>query len=325
MIFTCRTCDKSYPVAGLDYLCSCGGFFSFFSEEDPVFPSLGETPTPIVSRTIKDLPLFFKLEYLLPTGSFKDRGTREMVRFLHRLNMKEVVEDSSGNAGSSLAAYTAVAKIRCHIYTPAYTSPKKINQMEAYGAIVHRIPGTRDDTAYAVKEAAKTTYYASHVYNPLFDRGMLSLSREIVSAMGIPDSMFVPVGNGNLLLGIVEGFQSYKAVPKIIAVQAKKCAPLYSAFFGEEKRFLGQSIAEGISIFSPPKLSRMVDALHTFGGTVLTVEEEEIAHAQRLLAQEGLYVEMSSAVNLAGALRYYETHEVKGKILLPLTGHGLKM
>jgi len=74
-----------------------------------------------------------------------------------------VVEDSSGNAGASIAAYCAAAGIKCHIYVPESTPAAKIKQIGAYGADVVRVPGARENAAKAAQEAAEKTYYASHV------------------------------------------------------------------------------------------------------------------------------------------------------------------
>ncbi|MBU2700177.1 threonine synthase [Sporomusaceae bacterium BoRhaA] len=153
-----------------------------------------------------------------------------MVNKLKELGIKEVVEDSSGNAGAAFAGYCAAAGIKGNIYLPENTSPGKIKQVNAYRANVVKVPGMREDTAKAILKAAENTYYASHVYNPLFFEGTKSLAYEIYEQIDIPDYIVVPAGNGTMLLGVYRGFKELGKLPRIIAVQSKNCAPLFSKF-----------------------------------------------------------------------------------------------
>ena len=83
--------------------------------------TLGEGNTPIVKMNrvseIVGIDTIGKLEYMNPTGSFKDRGSAIMISALAGFNIKEIVEDSSGNAGASISAYGAKAGIKTVSYT----------------------------------------------------------------------------------------------------------------------------------------------------------------------------------------------------------------
>ena len=145
MNFSCTLCGRAYPVNGLDYRCECGGLFRLSKAEDERLVgdiSLGEVRTPVIRRTLQDRTVYLKLDYMHPTGSFKDRGAAVLVNKLKELGIGEVVEDSSGNAGAAIAGYCAAAGIRCSIYLPESTPPEKIRQINAYQANVVTVPGT---------------------------------------------------------------------------------------------------------------------------------------------------------------------------------------
>ena len=137
-------------------------------------PTLGEGGTPVVGLTglggaLGLERLDAKLEYMNPTGSYKDRGTVVMLAVARELGVREVVEDSSGNAGASVSAYSARAGIKAHIFAPATAPAAKLRQIRVYGAEVHSIEGPRE----AATEAAvafcgeNDLVYASHAWSPI--------------------------------------------------------------------------------------------------------------------------------------------------------------
>lgn len=105
-----------------------------------------------------------------------------MISKAKELGIKRVVEDSSGNAGSAVAAYCALASIECSIYVPESISPGKLAQIGSYGAELHKIPGNREATAAAVMKEAENTFYASHSWNPYFFREPKLLPMKCVSS-----------------------------------------------------------------------------------------------------------------------------------------------
>ena len=150
-----------------------------------------------------------------------------------------VIADSSGNAGSAIAAYAARAGIGCTVYVPASTSPAKRRQILAYGAQLEVVAGDRSATAEAAATAVQRTgaTYASHVYDPYFLQGTKTIAYEIWEQAGnAPDALIVPVGNGTLLLGAARGFAELRQAglvrgePTLIAVQSERCAPLARAW-----------------------------------------------------------------------------------------------
>lgn len=194
--------------------------------------SLGEGRTPLVALTET---VSAKLDFLMPTLSFKDRGAVMLAELARRLAPRRVIADSSGNAGTAIAAYCARAGLDCTVYVPEDTSAKKVEQIRAHGAHLQLVPGDRESTAEAARAAADEpgTFYASHVYNPYFLHGTKTYVYELWEDLGgtLPDAIVVPVGNGTLLLGAdlaigelhAHGLISER--PTLIAVQAEAVSP----------------------------------------------------------------------------------------------------
>ncbi|MFQ6058357.1 MAG: threonine synthase [Anaerolineae bacterium] len=305
-------------------------------EHEENIVSLGEGFTPLVETNVYSLPILCKLEFLAPTGSFKDRGTTVLVSALREMGVERVVEDSSGNAAASLAAYCARAGIRARIFVPAHASPAKLAQIAVYGAELVPVEGPRERAAAAAQDAATKAYYASHYYNPLPLEGLKTFAYEVWEQLGgtAPHNLVFPVGHGTFLLGAYGGFGELLAagliehVPRLFAVQARACAPLYEAYRRGMKDVPpvaeGQTIAEGIRIAHPVRGRQVLQAIRETGGTVLTVDDGETQRARDILARLGLYVEPTSAAAVAG-LRKLDKIIAPGEItVVPLTGSGLK-
>ncbi len=328
MNFYCADCGREYPLAGLDYRCGCGGLFSLKKQPGETIGagvSLGEVVTPVLRRRLGSVEACLKLDYLQPTGSFKDRGAFALINKLKELGIREVVEDSSGNAGAAIAGYCAAAGIKCNIYLPESTSPGKVKQAAAYKANIVKVPGTRDDTARAILKAAENTYYASHVYNPLFFEGTKSLAYELKDQVGIPDYIFVPAGNGTMLLGAYIGFKELGRLPRIIAVQSENCAPVAAAYHGRPSPAFAPTAAEGIAIREPRRQAEMIAAVRESKGDFITVDDAGVLAAQDLLGAMGIYIEPTAGAVVAGMLKYFAAGgDDKLTIVVPLTGSGLK-
>ena len=196
-----------------------------FQPADPI--SMGEGRTPLLSRTLHGAPALLKCEWLMPTGSFKDRGASVMLSLLRDQGIRAVLEDSSGNGGAAVAAYAAAGGMHATILSPVSTSPAKTVQMRAHGAAVELVPGTRQDTADAAIARAETIFYASHNWHPFFLHGTKTLAYELWEDLGFaaPDNVIVPCGAGSNVLGCEIGFAELMrageiaAMPRLFAVQ----------------------------------------------------------------------------------------------------------
>jgi len=297
--------------------------------------SLGEPITPLIQLDSMDLKsCLAKLEYLFPTGSFKDRGSSVMISAAKLMGVREVVEDSSGNAGASVAAYCAKAGILCKIIVPSYASGSKLLQIKAYGAEVI-VKESRDDAAgLAMKEAEKGTFYASHVWNPFFIEGTKTFAFEVWEQLGLkePDAVVLPAGHGTLLLGAYKGFSELKdldmidEIPRLFGVQAEGCSPLVDYLHGKSGDEGNSQLAEGIMIRNPPRLEEMARSIRETGGDAVTVGDEEIKQHWKNLAKIGFFVEPTSAATIAGLKRLLKQGLIDRDelVIVPLTGSGLK-
>ncbi len=303
-------------------------------EDDSNIVSFEEGFTPLIEASISGRKVFLKLDFLLPSGSFKDRGASVLLSKIKELGIKKIIEDSSGNAGAAIAAYAARAGIECHIFVPRKASPGKLQQIKAYGAEVHLIPGNRSDVSQAVMEQAEKTFYASHVWNPYFLHGIKTMAFEIYEQLNyqVPDSIILPVGNGTLLIGVYLGFLELlnegkiERLPRIFGVQAEVCAPLFREFYlgqrGMEVEETKQTLAEGIAVTNPPRRNQILRIVRVTGGNFISVTEEEIIEGVGELSSSGIFAEPISAVAIAGFKKLTPT--TGEKVLIPITGSGLK-
>ena len=355
----CQRCGAAYPLDDLRWKCDCGSFldieFEFtldkeklrsrkptlwrYREALPInrdenIITLHEGFTPLLESTIDGKEYLTKLEQLFPTGSFKDRGASVLVSKAKELGVTKVVEDSSGNAGCAIAAYSAKAGIECDIFVPEKTSPGKLAQIQMYGADLKQIPGSREDTARATLEAAKDSFYASHVWNPFFFQGTKTFAFEIWEQLNfsVPDTLIIPTGHGTLFIGAYLGFKDLlnqkliSKLPRLIAVQPEACAPIYKMFNEKLKEVprVGpkETMAEGIRIAEPLRAKQILDILLETEGEVIIVTENEIEKSLFQICKNGLYVEPTSAAAIAGFRKY--RNRARETIVVPLTGHGLK-
>ena len=300
--------------------------------------TLGEGWTPLIDGTWESVPVRFKLEFMMPTGSFKDRGMTVMVSYLKGRGIDHVLEDSSGNAGASLAAYAAAAGMRCRILVPETASYPKIAQIAACGADVVTIPGSRQDVADAALAMSREIFYASHNWQPFFVEGTKTLAYELWEQLGFrtPDNVIVPLGYGSNVLGCERGFGELLRngeigrMPRIFGVQAANCAPYHTAYQSGGEALVPTkvkpTIAEGIASSQPTRVAEVLRAVRLSGGSVAAVSETEIVAALGALARIGLYVEPTSAAAAAGLTRLIAAGAIdRGQTtVLVLTGSGLK-
>lgn len=287
--------------------------------------SLQEGFTPICDLKYSDKNLRAKLEFLFPTGSYKDRGATFLLSKIKELGITEIVEDSSGNAGCAIAAYAAIANITCKIVVPEFTSEAKVRQIASYGAQVIKVAGSRTDATNKALELAQSTYFASHSYNPWFFQGTITFAFEVWEQGKLPEEIIFPTGNGTLLLGAYLGFQKLKdsgiihEIPKLSAAQADACAPLFAQWKGFEFENAQETLAEGITVQKPIRANEILKAIQVTGGKIYTVTEAEIKNSHLELALQGIYAEFTSAVAHAAVKQ-----SLNNDILIPVTGIGLK-
>ena len=297
---------------------------------------MNEGFTPLEEIEFDGNRTLMKIDYLFPTGSYKDRGATVLMSKMKEWGVQKVVEDSSGNAGSAIAAYCARAGIECEIYVPQHTSSEKTVQIQAYGAALKKVQGSRERTAEVAMEAASKIPYASHCWNPFFLHGTKTFAFEVWEQMGwkAPDVLVLPIGHGTLFLGATLGFRELKEagmikrIPRLVGVQSAFCAPLYRAFkkgWREirpiEKK---ETVAEGIAISEPVRGRQILEAIQETDGEILVVTDKEIGMALMEMGRKGHFIEPTSAATIAGLKKYLRKKRRRETIVSTLTGTGLK-
>lgn len=355
--FVCSRCGKTAPLTTRASHCACGGLFSLDFTPPPFSLELVDRSEWSIFRYRKFMPLandlwrgitlgegmtatlpldeklWVKLDYAMPTLSFKDRGAAVLVWLCRTIGVDRVMQDSSGNAGNSVAAYCARAGIGCEIFVPKGTSPKKIAMIESHGAKANVFDGTRDETADACRAKVREEglYYANHVYNPFFYQGTKTYLYEVYEQLGrIPDNLFIPVGNGTLQIGCELALRELKEAgcidrfPHLFLVQSERCAPLFGA--GKMPRCITPepTLAEGIAIGKPMRGEEILNSGYPGERTVILIPEQGILPAREALAKKGFFVEHTTAAVYAGYLAYCKNHPIEGDALLSLCGAGLK-
>ncbi|MBE0408275.1 MAG: pyridoxal-phosphate dependent enzyme [Anaerolineales bacterium] len=356
----CSNCSRPYPDSGVPYRCPvCYGIYDYsdiwsfdaekiepeqqgiwrykhtFTLPDEASPvSLSEGNTPLVWSKLFNKDVVFKLEYLNPTGSFKDRGTAAILSFIKSRDVETVVEDSSGNAGASLAAYAARAGIKARVFIPDTASGPKKAQIQAYGADLVKVLGPRTNASRAAITAAdQGVVYASHVYLPHGLPAFATIAYEILEQLnGAPGSIISPVGHGSLILGVGRGFQALKNAgliadfPVMLGVQARVCAPLWalSSYGASGLNWVteGKTIAEGIRIQYPIRGDAVLQIVEKSKGKFLAVDEEDILPGLYQLCRKGFFVEPTSATVWAALKQIID--DIPEPIVVILTGSGYK-
>lgn len=357
----CTDCGEPYPDQGVPYVCPlCGGVYDFdgppdftLEQVDTSLPgywryrhafslvegaptiTLGEGNTPLIWEQKGDRQIGLKLESLNPTGSYKDRGSAVLVSQLLGRGVRVAVEDSSGNAGASFAAYAARSGVRSRVFVPESASGPKRSQIELYGAELVRVPGPRSEAARAVlAEVQQGAVYASHAYLPFGLAGIATIAYEIWEQLGrqAPGCLIAPVGHGGLLLGIRRGFAALKraglitAEPYYLGAQAAACDPLVraaqSGLGAMAQAGEGPTLAEGVRVRTPVRAPALIAEILPTQGAFAAINEEEIEQAYYDLGRRGVCVEPTSA--LAWAAVDHLASDTKGTIIAVLTGFGLK-
>lgn len=299
--------------------------------------SLGEGCTPMIPVDWAGQRVHFKLEWFNPTSSFKDRGVSVMISHLAAHGADRVLEDSSGNGGSAVAAYAAAAGIRAKIIVPAATSAAKILQARAYGAEIELVEGTRDEVADEAIRQSRRIPYASHNWHPMFIQGTKTVAYEMWESLGFtaPDNVVLVAGAGSNIIGCDLAFGELLDAgqidrrPRLFAGQPEHWATIADTLNGVDPDSRGErvpTIAEGASIAHPVRLPEAVQAIRRSGGAAYAVPEAEIHAAVRALSARGLYAEPTSSVAVATLDHFIATGDIAPgeTTVVVLTGAGLK-
>ncbi len=316
----------------------------------------GGTPVFKLSPLAKKLGvqnLWLKDESRNPTASFKDRASAIVVARAHEIGAEVIVTASTGNAGAALAGMSASVGQKAVIFAPKSAPQAKVAQLLIFGAKVILVDGTYDDAFdLTVQCAAEFGWYCRNTgYNPFTAEGKKTAGFEIWEwwqeahakwhdefGEGLdhpPLTVFVSVGDGNIISGIHKGFKDLvelgwmARIPRIVGVQAEGSAAISNAFHGNTETITpvsAKTIADSISVDLPRDGVRAIRAAKDSGGTYVNVSDSEILNAIAELGRVGVFAEPAGATAYAGLVKAVSTGVVRSEdpVLVLNTGSGLK-
>ncbi|MEW4562082.1 pyridoxal-phosphate dependent enzyme [Bremerella sp. JC770] len=314
---------------------------------------LGEGNTPLLrSRRIGPAiglaNLYFKLESLNPTGSYKDRFASLAIADMLTQGKRHVLATSSGNTGAALAAYSAAAGMKCTIAVVDGAPIGKLHQMMAYGADIQKIRGfgldakitqqTFDFLMHAGSQAETQLQISAYQYSPVGMSGVESISHEIAQQLSAveqsADHVFSCAGGGGLTLAVGRGFQSLVGegvtLPRVHCVQPVGNNTIAGPLRDGQLR--AQAVActskiSGLQVASIIDGHEVIAACRATQGTGVLVEDEAIYQTQQQLCQdEGIFAEPAGAVPLAGLMQAVNEGWVSADetVVCLVTGTGFK-
>jgi threonine synthase len=357
--YRCNRCDEAleilYDLEGLREEVSTESFESRpwdmwrYSELLPVARlgriSLQEGGTPLhegkrLGGRLGLGKLYLKDETRNPTGSFKDRGSSVGISKAVDLNARAVGCVSTGNMAASMAAYAAKAGLKNYVLVPTGAPVEKMVQTMVHGAVLIAVSGEYPKTyRMGLEASARHRIYMVHSDAPFRVEGQKTIAYEICEQLDwtVPDYVVVPTSSGGNISAIWKGFKEmYKlgiigCLPSMVSVQAEGCSPIVEAFKRGSETIQPISnpgtLAQSISNPDPPSGRRVLRLLRDSKGLALSVSDQEILEAQRLLAEtEGLFVEPASASAIAAVVEMSRngTIDRSDRVVCILTGSGLK-
>jgi threonine synthase len=306
--------------------------------------SLGEGCTPLVKLNNLEIEIdiegiYLKNESQNPTWSFKDRGTLLGILHAKRLGYKKVGTVSTGNMAPSVAAYASKFNMESYIFVKDNIAEEKLNPILIYNPNLYKVKGDYGSLYYKSLELGKEKeIYFINSDVPLRVEGSKTIAFEICEQVDfkVPDYVIVPTSAGGNIRGIEKGFREFKEaglidnIPKIICAQSEGCSPIHKAYTQnreEIERFKNPStIAHAIENPLPPSGNQVVRMLKRNGGFTEAVKDEEIINAQKMMAEEGLFMQPASCVPLAALIKLKNGGKIDkdSTVVLMGTGGGLK-
>ncbi len=271
--------------------------------------------------------LWVKDESRNPTASFKDRASAILIARAQEIDAEVIVTASTGNAGAALAGMAAAVGHKAVIFAPRTAPPAKIAQLLIYGAQVILVNGSYNAAFDLSIEASREFgwYCRNTGYNPFTAEGKKTAAFEIWETLlknpqyesgqvrrilkEKPLSIFVSVGDGNIISGIHKGFKDLQSlglidqIPRIFGIQSEKSAAIANAYkVGTEiiKPVNATTRADSISVDMPSDGLRALRAASQTGGAYITVSDEEILNDIVSLGKVGIFAEPAGSASLAG-------------------------
>jgi threonine synthase len=292
--------------------------------------TLGEGATPLLdaprlARSLGVRRLALKYEGSNPTGTVKDRSSATGVAAALQFGFEATSVVSSGNAGSSIAAYSARAGLRSLIFAYERASAPKLLHMAATTADLVLYRGVYDDLIAHWDRLVESRLFfdCGASRNAYKHEGKKTIAWEIAEQTGWapPDVVVAPVAVGETFIAAARGFREMHEagfiprVPTMIAAQATRANAIARAFrTGAPIRPLkiGYTVAEGLAAGNPGRKGDWVLRLLREGrGAAGDAEDDEILAAQRTLARtEGVWAGPTGVATLAVLTKLVAAREV---------------
>ncbi|MCF6269984.1 MAG: pyridoxal-phosphate dependent enzyme [Melioribacteraceae bacterium] len=359
----CGKAEKNQPLKGVllieynynsikkdisreEFLNLESGKFWLYPELLPI--DFSKTDTSILNRL--SLPSSTLLDYQIdnnkfsildetrnPTLSYKDRASSLVALKAMEFGINEIAAASTGNAGSSLAGICARLGLTSHIYVPKNIPDAKRIQIAAYGANLVVVDGDYDFAFDKCLEDSKINnwYNRNTAYNPLTIEGKKTAAFDIfIQGKGnIPDTVFIPVGDGVIISGIHKGFLELlklgwiEKLPQLIGVQSDKSDAVVR--YLSSSKFVykpATTMADSISAGAPRNLYLAAESIKASAGKAISISDENILQSQKeFIKATGVLCEPSSAATYAAYKKLLDENELQNKsVLLLVTGNGLK-
>ncbi len=308
--------------------------------------SLGEGWTPIIKlnnmgRVFGLKNLYLKDEGQNPTGTFKSRGLCAAVAKGLELGVTDFVMPSAGNAGAALAAYTAHANAKAHVFVPKDAPEFILKEIKHMGAELTLVDGLINVAGQKAKEAGlKNNWFSvSTLKEPYRVEGKKTMGLELAEQFDwtLPDVIIYPTGGGTGIVGMWKAFEELETLglignkrPKMVSVQPSGCQPIVRAFKDGEKFAKpwenAHSFAGGIRVPSAIGDYLILQSLRESKGTAIAVDDSEIKKAMYDLAKmEGIMICPEAAATIVATEKLVENGFLvpSDKIVLFGTGSGL--
>lgn len=267
--------------------------------------------------------VYFKLENLQMTGSFKDRGAMNKLLALTDSERRcGVIAASAGNHGQAVAYHARRLGIPATIVMPSTAPIIKVENTRSYGAKVVQEGSDYDGSkahAYELSQSQSLTFI--HGFDdPHVIAGQGTIGLEILEEQPDIDAVLVPVGGGGLVAGVALAIKSISPRVRMIGVQSEGMPSMMEALAAEKPVDMPpcRTLADGICVRRVGDLPFQLTS--EFVDQVVTVSEEEIANAILLmLEREKTLVEGAGAVGVA-AIHNNRVHLQGKKVAIILSG-----
>jgi threonine dehydratase len=271
-----------------------------------VVPPTPQYCWPLLSRRV-GAELWVKHENHAPTGAFKIRGGLVYLDEVRRSqpDIRGVVTATTGNHGQSIALAAARLGLDATIVVPYGNSIEKNRAMEGFGArLVEAGHDFQAAFEHAIELAEHQKLHFVRSYHPLLVRGVASYALELFGAVPDLDTVYVPIGLGSGISGVIAAREALGLTTEIVGVVAEG-APTYALSFAAGAPVSTNSVetmAEGLAVRVPDP--EAFDIIRRGAARILTVSEAEIRRAMRILFTGTHNVaEGAGAAPLAAALQ----------------------